>query len=572
MASATLPYSISVSPSSFHPESTVGGWAFSLRRHGSLATGFPMDNINNLQPKGIMRRSIASIQRDNISTNTWTSTSPSIQKESAPLLDTLKASASLDVAGFHFPGHNRGGAAPPLLSELIGMETFKHDLPELQELDNLFAPTGPILHAQKQAAELFGSSETWFLVGGTTCGVHASIMATCSPGDNLILQRNSHISAISGMVFSGVMPKYIIPEYNSRWDIAGTIDLLKVKKAFSDLKDQGRKVGAVLVTSPTYQGVCCDSLEKITDFCHLKGVPVIVDEAHGAHFKFDPTLPKTALEQGADLAVQSTHKVLSSLTQSSMLHVQGELVDRGRVGRCLQALQSSSPSYLLLASLDAVRAQLSKKPDTIFKEAIALAREATLGILEASCVSVLSSKDFVGSPKVDPLRVTVGVWELGLSGYEADDILIKKYGVISELAGARSLTFAVTLGSCREHVKKLIHAIESLAWRSLGENELDSDRRKGNEVNECFPFHHIHIAMSPRDAFFASKTRANLEESIGKICGEIICPYPPGIPLLFPGEIISERTLAYLMDIRDGGAVISGAADPHLLSILICDV
>ncbi|KAF8369445.1 hypothetical protein HHK36_032538 [Tetracentron sinense] len=299
-----------------------------------------------------------------------------LQDGAPPLVSALKASVEQDVAGFHFPGHNKGRAAPPSFAQLIGVGPFLYDLPEHPELDNLFSRKGVILNAQNQAAKLFRSSETRFLVGGTTCGIQAAIMATCSPGDSIILPRNSHISAISGMVLSGALPKYIIPDYNSEWDIAGEVTPLQVEKAIEEMAMDGQKAAAVLVTSPTYHGIC-SNVSEIAKLCHSHGIPIIVDEAHGAHLGFHPELPNSALEQGADLVVQSTHKVLCSFTQSSMLHMSGDIVDRERICICLQTLQSTSPSPLLLASLDAARAQLSENPETIFNKAVELAVEAT---------------------------------------------------------------------------------------------------------------------------------------------------------------------------------------------------
>ncbi|KAI5441391.1 hypothetical protein KIW84_010745 [Lathyrus oleraceus] len=193
-----------------------------------------------------------------------------------PLVSALKASAEQNTASFHFPGHNRGHAAPASMTQLIGIRPYVHDLPELPELDNLFCPQGPILEAQKEAAKLFGSSHTWFLVGGTTCGIHATIMATCSPGDYLILPRNCHVSAISAMVLSGAVPKYIVPDCKNDWDLPGGVTPL-----------------------------------QISEICHSGKIPLIVDEAHGAHLGFHPKLPRSALQQGADLTVQSTHKAES---------------------------------------------------------------------------------------------------------------------------------------------------------------------------------------------------------------------------------------------------------------------
>ncbi|GAB2222918.1 hypothetical protein Droror1_Dr00017049 [Drosera rotundifolia] len=486
-----------------------------------------------------------------------------------PLVSALKAAADMNAASFHFPGHNRGRAAPSSLVELIGRKAFLHDLPELPELDNLFAPEGPILEAQKLAAELFGAVQTWFLVGGTTCGIQAAIMATCSPGDVLILPRNSHISAISALVLTGVVPKYIMPDYDLELEIAGTVTSSQVGDAINDLKVEGRNAAAVFITCPTYHGIC-SNLKEIAEVCHSQGVPLIVDEAHGAHFGFHPQLPSSALHQGADISIQSTHKVLCSLTQSSMLHMAGKLVDKERISRCLQTLQSTSPSYLLLASLDAARSQLSKSPEAVFHDAIQLANEAKSSIRGIHPLSVLDSARFSKSPAIDPLRITVGVKKLGLSGYEADEFLSRDQNVVSELVGSHSITFVFTPGTCMDHVQSLVLGLERLSTSMAVMSDHSLEKTINYDVS--VPFSDIRMELNPREAFFAGKRKISFQESIGKVSGELICPYPPGIPVLAPGEIITQGDLDCLLRVRSMGGFISGASDPCLSSIVICDV
>ncbi|KAK4564678.1 hypothetical protein RGQ29_006669 [Quercus rubra] len=489
----------------------------------------------NKQYKGTFIAYNNSVTKDNL----LISHLPVAKQESPPpLVSALKASAEQNVASFHFPGHNRGRAAPSSLTQLIGSRPFHHDLPELPELDNLFSPEGPILDAQRLAAELFGSSETWFLVG-----------------------------AISAMVLSGAQPKYIIPQYDFDWDIAGGVTSSQVKQAIKELEMEGQKAAAVFVTSPTYHGIC-SNLTEICQLCHSHGIPVIVDEAHGAHLGFHPQLPNSALKQGADLAVQSTHKVLCSLTQSSMLHISGNIVDRERICRCLQALQSTSPSYLLLASLDAARAQLSENPDTIFNKAMELAFEAKYLIQQIPGISVLDFASFSNFPVIDPLRLTIGFSQLGLSGYEADEILCRDHGIICELLGTQSITFAINLGTSRDHIQSLILGIEHLVATSA-----PIHGNKGRVEHSGYTlFADISMSMTPRDAFFASKKKVSIRESLGKVCGELVCPYPPGIPVMIPGEVITEKALDHLLDVRSKGAVITGASDPSLCSIVVCDV
>ncbi|CAI0388033.1 unnamed protein product [Linum tenue] len=482
-----------------------------------------------------------------------------------PLVTALKASAEQNVARFHFPGHNSGRGAPSSLTRLIGSQPFAHDLPELPELDSLFAPSGPILEAQQQAAKVFGASATWFLVGGTTCGVQAAIMATCSPGQYVILPRNSHMSATSAMVLSGAVPKYIVPEYDSTWDIPGGVTPDQVEKTIEELVVTGQKPGAVFITSPTYHGIC-SNLTAISRVCHSFGVPLIVDEAHGAHLGFHPEMPSSALQQGADLAVQSTHKVLCSLTQSSMLHVSGDLVDRDRVSQCLQTLESSSPSYLLLASLDAATAQIGENPLTVFNSALFLAGEAKRLIKRIPGITMLDSSSFVNFRDIDPLRLTVGFWQLGLSGFEADDYLDRNHGIVAELVGTSSLTLAINLGTQMVDVQRLVSGLEALSAAHSSRILAKPERAA------CGIFTEVNMSMNPRDAFFANKQRVGIGESLGKVCGELICPYPPGIPVLIPGETISKTALDYLLVVKRNGAVITGASDPSLSSIVICDL
>lgn len=330
---------------------------------------------------------------------------------------------------------------------------------------------------------------------------------------------------------------------------------------------EGQRAAAVFITSPTYHGIC-SNLTEISQLCHSHTIPLIVDEAHGAHLGFHPQLPNSALKQGADLSVQSTHKVLCSLTQSSMLHMSGNMVDRERICRCLQTLQSTSPSYLLLASLDAARSQLSENSDTIFNRAMELACEAKYLIKEIPGISVLDIARFSNFPAIDPLRLTIGFWQLGLSGYEADEILCSDHGIICELVGTRSITLAINLGTSRDDIQRLILGIEHLIGTTA---PIDGEKRWG-KLNGYTPFADIKMSLIPRDAFFASKRKFGIGESLGKVCGELICPYPPGIPVMIPGEVITEKALEYLLDARGKGAVITGASDPSLSSIVVCNV
>ncbi|MCD7466973.1 hypothetical protein HAX54_004091 [Datura stramonium] len=489
-----------------------------------------------------------------------------------PLVNAIKASVKKNAAPFHFPGHKRGIAAPSSLVDIIGIAPFLHDATELPELDRFGHPIGPLLDAQRMAADLFGASQTWFLVCGTTCGILAAIMSVCSPGDTLILARNSHISATSAMVLCGAIPKYVVPEYNLQWDITGGVTPSQIKMAIQELEQGGKKAAAVFITSPTYNGICSNICE-ISQICHFHGIPLIVDEAHGAHFKFHPDMPKTALSQGADLVIQSTHKVLCSFSQSSMLHLSGDRIDRERVHKCLQSLQTTSPNWLLLASLDATRDELSKNPNTLFNEVMELVQQGKELINHISGVSLLDLSSFSNNfSSMDPLRMTIGAQELGISGFQVYDMLSTSHGIEPELIGTQSFTLAFGLGTTKEHTQRLINGLKYLSANFFPEErEIIKTKRKIDHDTEGIPFGEVYMSCTPREAFFARKKIVNFEESIGKVCGEFICPFPPGIPVLIPGEIITKKAIDYLIRARDQGAFLKGAADPLLSTATVCE-
>ncbi|KAG0567948.1 hypothetical protein KC19_7G174100 [Ceratodon purpureus] len=498
----------------------------------------------------------------------------------APLLNALRECAEMDAAAFHFPGHRRGAGAPPMMAALVGKGAFAADLPELPELDNLHAAEGVILEAQCKAARLFGAEQTWFLVNGSTCGIQAAVMAACAPGDYLILPRNVHMSAVSAMVLTGALPKYVTPVPDPTWGVAHGVRAAQVEAAISEVRRAGGRVGAVLVVSPTYFGVC-SHIGDLAHVCHSQDIPLIVDEAHGAHFRFHHQLPETALEQGADIAVQSTHKVLSSLTQSAMLHAQGTRIDRARLAQCLPMVQSSSPSYLLLASLDASRAHMEGNcgvdsetgviqcSDHNLDAALSLASVVRQSLHELPGLAVLDSASMSqDSAGIDPLRITVGLWKLGLTGFEADDILRLEHGVVAELPSLRSVTFAMSAGSSRRDAMRLIDSFAALSARYASEVESCSSVSLpsfGPEpvTTETEPpvWENQVMALSPRDAFYSKSEKVMVQDAVGRVSAELLCPYPPGIPVVTPGEIITQEAVDCISAVLAQGGVVSGASD-----------
>jgi lysine decarboxylase len=486
-----------------------------------------------------------------------------LNQNATPILDGLKLLANTPDAAFYAPGHKRGQGVSNQLINLMGNDVFKADLPELPELDNLFTPDGVILEAQQLAAETFGADFTYFLINGSTCGIIAAILAICHPGDKIILPRNIHKSIISGLILSGAIPIFINPVYNSNWDIYYGIS----PESLADALRKHTDSKAVMVVYPTYQGVCCD-LQKIAQITHQYNIPLLVDEAHGAHFFFHENLPPSALSQGADLTVQSTHKVLGSLTQTSMLHLKGNKIDLNRISQALELVQSTSPNYLLLASLDAARQQMALHGQKLMNKTIKLAQQARGRLKSLKGLQILElEKSQLSFTHLDVTRLTVDVRALGLTGYEVDEILHQKLGVTAELPMLNSLTFIISLGNIEADIDKLVDGFSAL----IADTNYPPYQGEIGGINPYNQEDNNSYKMSPREAFFATKKTIELENSIGYISGELICPYPPGIPVLIPGEIITTEAISYLQKVISKNGIITGCNDDSLKTIKIVD-
>lgn len=474
-----------------------------------------------------------------------------------PLLSQLQLFADRDHAPFYTPGHKQGQGISSRLKHLMGEKVFRADLPELPELDNLFAPEGVIKNAQELASEAFGAKQTWFLINGSTSGIIASIWATCGEKNKIILPRNIHQSAILGLILSGAIPIFVNPEYDPNFDLCygiSTSNLAQTLKQHPDAK-------AVMVVSPTYHGICGD-LKAIANLTHQYNIPLIVDEAHGAHFYFHSQLPPSALSLGADIAIQSTHKVLGAMTQAGMLHLQGNLVDGDRLSQGLQLVQSSSPNYLLLASLDSARQQMATQGKSLLTETINLALNARAEIKQLNNLQVLdlvpNSRSFID---LDVTRLTVKVSDLGLTGYTADEILHEQLGVTCELPSLKNLTFIISIGNQLSDIERLVKGLGKL--KNYPQNQISHQTLTLSELPPT------KLAISPRQAFQSAKTSIPIDLAVNRICVEVICPYPPGIPILMPGEIISQSGLDYLQKVINFGGIITGAKDSQLTTIQV---
>ncbi|MBD0262348.1 MAG: aminotransferase class I/II-fold pyridoxal phosphate-dependent enzyme [Tolypothrix sp. Co-bin9] len=495
-----------------------------------------------------------------------------LDQNQTPLLDALRANAARPHAAFYTPGHKRGQGISPRLTDLLGEAVFRADLTELSELDNLFVPQGVIQQAQQLAAEAFGAAQTYFLVNGSTCGIEAAILATCGMGDKIILPRNVHSSVVAGLILSGAMPIFVNPEYDLVLDIAHSITPASVQAALKQHPD----AKAVMIVYPTYYGVCGD-VEAIARITHQYNIPLLVDEAHGAHFAFHPQLPIAALAAGADLSVQSIHKTLGAMTQASMLHVRGNRVDSDRLNKALQLVQSTSPSYILLASLDAARQQMALHGKELMSRTLQLADDARTRISQIPGLSILHfppcslppapcsllTSSFVA---LDKTRLTVTVSGLGLTGFEVEEIL-DELGVTAEFASLQHLTFIISLGNTANDIEQLVQGFITLANHRIKKEK--TDLKLPHLVWDDLITVGNSVRMSPREAFFAASETLPIQETTEKICAEIVCPYPPGIPVLMPGEVISQTALKYLQQIQLIGGFISGCADASLNTLKV---
>jgi len=478
------------------------------------------------------------------------------QQNRAPLFEAVQNYLAEGIIPFHVPGHKQGRGLPELTAYL-GSRALAMDLTCLPGLDNIFNPHEALAEAQALAAEAYGADYAYFLVNGTTSGIQAMIMAVCQPGDKIIMPRNAHKSALGGLIMSGARPIYLHPEVNHEFGISTGITPEKVEEALREHPD----AKAVFVVYPNYYGTA-SNLPAIVAVAHRYGVPVLVDEAHGAHFAFHPDLPPSSMEAGADLAAVSTHKLLGSLTQSSMLLVREGLLDHRHVKAVLNLAQTTSPSYLLLCSLDLARKQAATQGREIFTRVLSLAEQCRAALRQIEGLRLLD-REAIGRPgcwALDPSKIVVNVTGLGLSGYEAEAILRHRYGLQVELSDLYNLLFLITVGDTPETVAALIAAL-----RDLAEVRVPRKVCKYTPPLPSLP----PVAALPREAFYSETKIVPLEEAAGEISAEAITAYPPGIPLICPGELITQEIIDYVNVLKRENADLQGLEDPEFNRIRV---
>jgi arginine decarboxylase len=477
-----------------------------------------------------------------------------IEQPAAPYLDAVIGYGTRGPGRFHVPGHKGGQGADPGLRFGLGDRALWLDIPQdIWGVDLGPSPT-PYEEAERLAAEAHGAARTWFLTNGATQGNHALCLALAPLGTRVVAQRNSHASLVDGLVLSGGVPAFVPPEYDAELGMAHGVEPGSLRDALAAAPD----ARAAFIVSPTYYGMAAD-VAACAEVAHAAGVPLIVDQSWGPHFGFHEALPPSGLTQGADAVLTSTHKIAGSLTQSAMLHVgHGDRIDPAAVARAIRLVRSTSPSSLLLASLDGARRQMALHGEQLLHETLDAIEACRVKLATIPCLGLVDAT-FVGRPGIagyDPLRIVVDVRETGRTGYEVAEALRRSYDVIPELATQATIVFLVGLAERRKTLLRLAGDLEEVVKRIAVDGSIAPIVRPPATLRN-------EMAVAPREAFLGANEEVAVDDAVGRVSCESIAGYPPGIPALLPGERISAETVVYLRELVASGARLHGASDPR---------
>ncbi len=471
-----------------------------------------------------------------------------------PIYEALQKYKDMRIVPFDVPGHKQGKGNKEL-TDFLGESCMRIDVNSMKPLDNLCHPVSVIKKAETLAAEAFGAKHAFFMVGGTTSAVQAMVMASCKRGDKIIMPRNVHRSAINALVVCGAIPIYVNPGVNKELGIPLGMAYEDVKAAILAHPD----AKAVLVNNPTYYGIC-SPLAKITELAHEHGMLVLADEAHGTHFFFHDELPASAMSVGADMAAVSMHKTGGSLTQSSFLLINNE-VSEGYVRQIINLTQTTSGSYLLMSSLDISRKNLALNGKEIFDRVIKLSSYAREEINKIGGYYAFG-KELINQDTVfdfDVTKLSIHTRAIGLAGIEVYDLLRDDYDIQIEFGDIGNVLAIISVGDKELALERLISALAEIKRCYLKDEAGMLDHEYINPL----------VAMTPQEAFYAPKHAVALEESSGAICSEFVMCYPPGIPILAPGERITQEILDYIAYAKKKGCFLTGTEDIHIERINI---
>ena len=474
-----------------------------------------------------------------------------------PLVEAMLNYKHEDVYPMHTPGHKGGRGMQRLLRNELGASVAM-DVSLMSELDDIHEPTSYIKEAQELAAQTYGSDACFFAVNGTSQAIHAMLLTALNPGEKLLLPRNAHRSVAGGLVLGGIEAAYLQPEFNAEFGLMTQVTPQAVEQAL--LADS--EIKAVLLTSPNYYGIAAE-VQKIADICHAHGAVLLVDEAHGPHLGFSELLPPSALQCGADACAQSTHKILGAMTQCSLLHVRGERLDLQRAADVMSVLTTTSPNYLLMGSLDAARAQVQAYGREMAEAAVRAAQKLRALCKAHAGLRVLEESDCAGL-RLDSTKVTVNFAAWGYTGIEVGDAL-RRARVAVELVDAYNVLFLVTYADNTPDYDEMLARVENVLC------ELEQKKRTPQKLAAAERVPQTQSVMSLRDVFYHKKQVVTLAQAAGKICGEQVSFYPPGIPALLPGELITEEILAYCKAQKALGLPVSGPADSTLQTLRIIE-
>jgi arginine decarboxylase len=484
-------------------------------------------------------------------------------QENAPYLEALLEYAAREPGRFNVPGHKGGSGADPGLREAIGEAALRLDIPAgIEGIDVADDPSqSPFQRAQRLAAEAWGARRSWFLVNGGSGGNHAICLALAHSGDRVVVQRNVHSSTIDGMVLAGLRPRFVSPELDADLGIAHCLDPTALDEALGTEPD----AVAAMVVSPTYFGAVAD-VASLTEVAHSHDVPLVVDEAWGAHLRFSPELPASALECGADIVLSSVHKIVGSLTQSAIVHLgDGDRVDEHVLDRSVTVVESTSPNALLTASLDAARRHAAVNGAELLAETVGSLRMVREQIREIPGLDVLD-QGLAGKPGVhayEPLRLVVDVRGTGVTGHRIADLMLESDDIHLELFAENVVVAAFGLGErAGETGQRLVRALE----RAVATIGASGER---TQVPFAEPPPWGPTELSPREAFLASQEVVPFAEAEGRIAAESLAAYPPGVPNVLPGERLTAPTLAYIADSVAHGGMVRGASDRSLKTIRV---
>ncbi|HHV12271.1 MAG TPA: aminotransferase class I/II-fold pyridoxal phosphate-dependent enzyme [Clostridiales bacterium] len=477
-------------------------------------------------------------------------------QQNAPIYEALLKHKKNRVVPFDVPGH-KGGRGIPELTEFLGADCLKVDVNSMKPLDNLIHPVSVIKAAEELAAEAFGANAAFFMVGGTTAAVQAMIMSTCKAGDKIIMPRNVHRSSINALVVCGAVPVYVNPGVSHRLGIPLGMSVSDIEAAI--LRNPDAK--AILVNNPTYYGIC-SNLKEIVKLAHGHGIKVLVDEAHGAHFYFGEQMPVNAMAAGADMAAVSMHKTGGSLTQSSFLLCQND-IEPGYIRQIINLTQTTSASYLLLSSLDIARKHMHLNGREIVAKTLELAEYARAEINKTGGYYAFSSELIDGDTvfDFDRTKLSVHTAEIGLAGVEVYDLLRDEYGIQVEFGDMGNLLAVISAGDRSFEIERLISALSEIK-RIYGKDKVGMLNHEYIDPE---------VAVTPQEAFYDAKKSVLLKDGIGHISGEFVMCYPPGIPILAPGERITKDIIEYIIYAKEKGSSLTGPQDMAVEHINIID-